>query len=160
MELNYIIEISKIVAVLFTGFSFLFGIYVYTVNSKKERIKSTLEYWGKFYQEIIPFIIKFNEQYPSKLHTNEIMEIDNLPDTKKTLHNIINKYEQLAIGIDLKAYEIKALNSLSGQEIISSFHRYEGYIFHRRIQKNNPQIWSQFEELTKNLIKLRNSNNF
>ena len=83
MELNYIIEISKIVAVLFTGFSFLFGIYIYTVNSKKERIKSTLEYWGKFHQEIIPFIIKFNEQYPSKLHTNEIMEIDNLPDTKK-----------------------------------------------------------------------------
>lgn len=157
MGLNYIIEISKIVAVLFTGFSFLFGIYIYMVNSRKERVKSTLEYWGKFYQEIIPFIIKFNEQYPSKLHAKEIMEIDNLPDTKKTLHNIINKYEQLAIGIDLKAYEIKALNSLSGQEIISSFHRYEGYIFHRRIQKNNPQIWSQFEELTKKLIELRNS---
>ena len=83
MELNYIIEISKIVAVLFTGFSFLFGIYIYMVNSKKERVKSTLEYWGKFYQEIIPFIIKFNEQYPSKLHAKEIMEIDNLPDTKK-----------------------------------------------------------------------------
>lgn len=159
MELNHIIEISKIVAVLFTGFSFLFGIYIYTVNSKKERIKSTLEYWGKFHQEIIPFIIKFNEQYPSKLHTNEIGEIDNLPDAKKILHNILNKYEQLAIGVDLKAYEIKALNSLSGQEVISSFHRYEGYIFHRRIQKNNPQIWSQFEELTKNLIKLRSSNN-
>ncbi|WP_288988902.1 DUF4760 domain-containing protein [uncultured Pseudoalteromonas sp.] len=159
MELNHIIEISKIVAVLFTGFSFLFGIYIYTVNSKKERIKSTLEYWGKFHQEIIPFIIKFNEQYSGKLHAKEIREMDNLPDTKKTLHNILNKYEQLAIGIDLKAYEIKALNSLSGQEIISSFHRYEGYIFHRRIQKNNPQIWSQFEELTKNLIKLRNSNN-
>lgn len=160
MELNYIIEISKIIAVLFTGFSFLFGIYIYMVNSRKERVKSTLEYWGKFYQEIIPFITTFNTQYSGKLHGKEIREMDNLPDTRKTLHNILNKYEQLAIGIDLKAYEIKALNSLSGQEIISSFHRYEGYIFHRRIQKNNPQIWSQFEELTKNLIKLRNSNNF
>lgn len=150
MELNYIIEISKIVAVLFTGFSFLFGIYIYMINSKKERVKSTLEYWGKFYQEIIPFITAFNTQYSGKLNAKEIREMDNLPDTKNTLHNILNKYEQLAIGIDLKAYEIKALNLLSGQEIISSFHRYEGYIFHRRIQKNNPQIWSQFEELTKN----------
>ncbi|TMP67238.1 hypothetical protein CWB76_17165 [Pseudoalteromonas sp. S1609] len=160
MELNYIIEISKIVAVLFTGFSFLFGIYIYMINSKKERVKSTLEYWEKFYQEIIPFITAFNTQYSGKLHAKEIREMDNLPDTKNTLHNILNKYEQLAIGIDLKAYEIKALNLLSGHEITSSFHRYEGYIFHRRIQKNNPQIWSQFEELTKNLIKLRNSNNF
>lgn len=160
MELNYIIEISKIVAVLFTGFSFLFGIYIYMINSKKERVKSTLEYWGKFYQEIIPFITAFNTQYSGKLHAKEIRKMDNLPDTKNTLHNILNKYEQLAIGIDLKAYEIKALNLLSGQEVISSFHRYEGYIFHRRIQKNNPQIWSQFEELTKKLIELRNSNNF
>ena len=155
MELNNIIEISKIVAVLFTGFSFLFGIYIYMNNSKKERIKTTLEYWGKFYQEITPFITKFNDEYVGKLHANEVMEIDKIPDTKKTLHHILNKFEQLAIGVELKAYEIKALNSLSGQEIISCFHRYEGYIFHRRIQKKNPKIWSQFELLVKNLIKLR-----
>ncbi|WP_220488755.1 hypothetical protein, partial [Pseudoalteromonas sp. SR45-5] len=58
-------------------------------------------------------------------------------------------------GVDLKAYEIKALNSLSGQEIINSYHRYEAYIFYRRAHKENPEIWLQYEKLVKLLIKLR-----
>ncbi|XQF93155.1 DUF4760 domain-containing protein [Pseudoalteromonas espejiana] len=155
MESNYIIEISKVIAVLFTGCSFLFGIYIYMVNSKKERIKSTLEYWEKFHQEVIPYIIKFNNIYSGKLHANEVKEVVNLPELKETLHYILNKYEQLAIGVDLKAYEINALNSLSGQEPINSYHRYEAYIFYRRTHKGNPEIWSQYERLVKLLIKLR-----
>ena len=155
MELNYIIEISKVIAVLFAGCSFLFGIYIYIVNSRKERIKSTLEYWRMFHQEVIPYLIKFNNKYPGKLHDNEVREVVNLSDMKETLHHILNKYEQLAIGVDLKAYEIKALNSLSGQEIINSYHRYEAYIFYRRAHKENPEIWLQYEKLVKLLIKLR-----
>lgn len=155
MELNYIIEISKILAVLFAGFSFLLGVYIYMVNSRKERIKSTLEYWGRFHQDLMPYIIKFNNKYSGKLHDNEVREIVNLSDIKETLHHILNKYEQLAIGVDLKAYEINALNSLSGQELINSYHRYEAYIFYRRTHKGNPEIWFQYESLVKRLIELR-----
>jgi len=145
---------SRLIAAVVTALSFIFGAYVYFSNSRKERIRCTLSYWENFYTDVKKRILDFNADY-SDFNEAIYEKIASHNTDKNKLHDILNSFEKLALGVNLGAYDLVALNRAAGKTITTIYSKYEPYIVQRRDSTNNPNSWSEFELLNDQLCKLR-----
>ncbi|MFT6898158.1 MAG: hypothetical protein ACJA13_002578 [Paraglaciecola sp.] len=148
--LNY----SKVIASIITALSFIFGAYIYFANSRKDRIKDTLTYWEGFYREIKPSVQYFSTHAPS-VEGEVVKNIAAHKTDKNKLHDILNNFEKLALGVNLGAYDLNSLNRVAGKTILQLYERYEQYIHYRRRDPKTSNSWSEFEMLYTRLKKIR-----
>lgn len=160
----------KVVALFLTVISIFLGVCQFNVNVKRDRERQTLDYWERINQALkqekrelknkINVDLRDDTQMAceNKIEHDMAMKIlDNDKLSVKT-NRIINRYERLALGVNIGAYDVRVLNRLVGQNIIDNYCRFEAYIEARREKLNRPYAWKEFEKLTNKLKTLREKN--
>ncbi|MEM9671636.1 MAG: DUF4760 domain-containing protein [Cyclobacteriaceae bacterium] len=155
MILEDLIDYAKIIGPLLTGASILLSAIYFIANIKRDRTKQTLDYWEKINQELKTEKRKLQRDYGDKIDTDLARLILEDKEERIRLNRVINIYERLAVGINLKVYDIRVLNRVVGQNIINNYNRYENYILERREKLDRPFAWKDFQTLSMKLQRLR-----
>jgi Domain of unknown function (DUF4760) len=135
--------------------SFAFAAIVYYVNSKRDRIKRTLDYWESVNNELREEKLELRKDYGAVLSTEDVEKIYSDIDERVKVNKVLNTFERLSIGVNLGVYDIKTLNRIVGRRLISNFERFEPYILYRREKKLQHHAWLEFEILKNNLVAIR-----
>ncbi|MCM0079999.1 DUF4760 domain-containing protein [Geomonas sp. Red32] len=127
---------------------------IYQTN-KRDRMKSTLEYYEKVNQEIKTAKGDVRKKYGSTLTRDTCAQI--LKDSEYTvkLHKILNAYERMCLAANIGIFDIDVLNKISGANLIQNYDRYSAYILYRREIKDKEFIWVEFEKLIRELRRKR-----
>jgi len=64
--------------------------------------------------------------------------------------------EHFAVGVNNSIYDIKILNSMAGNKMISLFSNCESVIHNKREGRDNQKNYAEFEKMINQLKKLRN----
>lgn len=155
MDIQELINIAKLVGPILSATSLILGLIYYIRNVKRDRRKQTLDYWEKINQELKVEKRLLLKDYGNKIESEMAYLILEDGEEQKRLNKVINIYERLSLGVNIKAYDIKTLNRLVGQNLIDNFNRFEEYIIARRKKLNRPFAWIEFQTLVSSLRKLR-----
>ena len=70
-----LISYSKLAGPFLTAISICFGVYVFHVNSRRDRIKKTLDYWEEVNQKLKNEKRELQREYGNKLTHDQANEI-------------------------------------------------------------------------------------
>ena len=161
---------AKIAALLLTFISICFGVCQFNANVKRDMERQTLDYWERINQALKQEKRELKNYLDVDLRDDTQMACENKIEHKMALeildneklrvqtNRIINRYERLALGVNIGAYDLRVLDRLVGQNIIDNYCRFEAYIEARREKLNRPYAWKEFEKLTNKLKTLREKN--
>ena len=165
------VDYVKIVALSLTVISICVGICRFNVNVKRDRERQTLDYWERVNQALkqekrelknyLDIDLRDDTQMACENRIEHKMALKILDDEKLRVktNRIINRYERLALGVNVGAYDLRVLNRLAGQNIIDNYCRFKVYIIEVRRKKDiRPFVWNEFEELKEELKTLREKN--
>ncbi len=71
---------------------------------------------------------------------------DDLQNRSK-LTDILNTYEGLARGVNLRLYDEKLVKIARKSNTLAVYSIFREFILHRRLESNNPELWDEFEKL-------------
>ena len=149
-----ILNYSRLIAVIVSALSFSFGVFVFFKNSQREKTKTTLNYWQDTSKSILEEVLSFYKDYP-KVKEGVFERVEKCDDGYKRLHSILNKLEQLALGINLGAYDLKVLNRAAGKTILALYATLQPFIQNRNLTHPEKNSWTEFATLNNKLLKLR-----
>ncbi len=150
-----LLKYAKLVGPILSGFSLLIGLLYFMQNTRRDRVKQTLDYWAKVNQQLKTEKRELLKDYGDSISVEMAELILDDKDEQVRINRVINIYERLALGINSKAYDLQTLNKLTGQNIINNYVRFENYIKARRKKLERPFAWNEFQTLKQNLEKLR-----
>ncbi len=148
-------DYAKIIGLILTVSSILLGVAYFIINLKRDRAKQTLDYWEKINQQLKAGKWLLLKDYGTKIDSKMAQLILEDDDQQIAINRVINIYERLALGVNIKAYDIQVLNKLVGQNIIDNYARFEAYIEARRTKLDRPYAWREFQKLSERLDKIR-----
>lgn len=148
-------DITTIISASLTALSVISGVVVFLINSRRERIKKTLDFWENINQQLKNEKGDLHQEFGTKITIEQATTWIDKGDEAIKINRVLNIYERLALGVNLGAYDIKVLNRLVGFNLISNFERFEAYIKVRRERFNRPFAWKEFELLIKKIKKIR-----
>ena len=148
-------EITTLCGTLLTAISVIFGVSVFLINSRRERIKKTLDFWENINQQLKNEKRDLHREFGTKITEEQAVALIRNRDDATKINRVLNIYERMALGVNLGVYDIKVLNRLVGFNLISNFERFEKYIIERRKKFNRPFAWKEFEILIVSIKKHR-----
>jgi hypothetical protein len=145
---------TTVAAILIT-IQILIAVLSIYLSNKRDRMKSTLDYYEKINQEIKLEKGEVRNKYGTTFTRDTCEEI--LKDNEYTvkLHKVLNAYERMCLATNIGIFDINVLNKISGTNLIQNFERYSTYIYYRREIKNKIYLWVEFEKLVKELTRKR-----
>lgn len=133
------------------------AVAVYSIyqTNKRDRMKTTLDYYEKVNQEIKREKREIKEKYGPTLTKEVSHQIHNERIDASKVNKILNSYERLSLGANLGVYDINVLSKISGKLLIENYERFREYIEYRRELKKSHTAWIEFEKLILELKRLR-----
>ena len=153
--MSEISEIATVVGTILTAISLGSGVIVFLVNSRRERIKKTLDFWENINQQLKKEKRDLDREYGTKITQEQAISLIEDRDEATKINRVLNIYERMALGVNLGAYDIKVLNRMVRFNLISNYERFEEYIVARRKKFERPFAWTEFEKLIKIIRKYR-----
>ena len=158
--ISEISNLAEVIGSLLSALSLIIGVIVFYLQIKRDKAKHTLNYWEQINQELKEEKRLLLNDYGTEItedDAQEILESDNEDHIK--INKILNMYERLALGVNIKAYDIKVLNRIAGGELINSYKRFKGYIIIYNKQDNTSILWIEFQKLYDRLEVIRKIKN-
>jgi hypothetical protein len=139
--------------------SLFFGVAVFIWNTRKERRKATLDYWDEVNQEIKSSKRELKGVLGSSISSEQAQELLTNSEHTVKVNRLLNIYERIALRVELKDFDIKMLNQLTGANFIAAYEGFQPYIELRRESLSRPFAWIEFERVVQKLQKLREKAN-
>lgn len=155
MNIEQASYLATIIGVILIIPQVFIGVYSIVKNNRRERIKSTLDYYEEVNQAIKSQKNEIKEKYGDQISREMAISIHQENKDVPAINRVLNLYERLALGSNLGIYDLKTLNRISGRLLIKNYERYKEYIYYRREIQKAPNAWIDFENMVIKLRKLR-----
>jgi hypothetical protein len=155
MDINLILQASTTVA----GFSIIVvSIIAIHTQRKTAKQKFTMEYLQLLtFDENLKISAKFlRDCYLDNNKSVELIASSNKEEYKKqqdSLVPILNYFETLAIGVEIKIYDLNTIKLSRKQQVIHTFKQSEPYIKKIREKLKNDNLFINLENLSKKLAE-------
>jgi hypothetical protein len=127
-----------------------------TADHTRRKREATIHYINQIrpqYREMNNELIqKLGEGAVDDTKINAILENKELHSKVK---DMLGLFEHLAVGVNANVFDLKLLNLMSGNYLITINNRYMQYFERRRREANNPRLYEEFGKLVTNLKQLR-----
>jgi hypothetical protein len=155
MSLNDAAQFATIIGVVLVTPQIGIALWSIVVTNRRDRIKSTLDYYEEFNAKIKIPKKELKEKY-GEIITREVAEkIDNDKKDAEKLRNILNQYERLSLGVNLNIYDLKTIKRICGRRLIENYNRYKEYMYYRRDVKKIQIMYEEFETLVIQLQQIK-----
>lgn len=155
MNIEQASQIATVVGVLLVVPQIFIAVWSVVRNNRRERIKSTLNYYEDINQKIKIQKKAIKEKHGEKISRERAISIHDENEDISAINNVLNLYERLSLGVNMGIYDLKTINRISGKLLIDNYERFQEYILYRRELKKAPNAWKEFETLIEKLRKMR-----
>jgi predicted nucleic acid-binding Zn-ribbon protein len=125
----------------------LFAIFSFRADHDRRRKQATIEQMLDVRNEYRDKWDKFRENGEKAISKKEAREIDETPERRKQVEDILSLFEHLSTGVNTGVFDLSLLNRLSGQYIINVFERCQGFIeYVREKDKEEGKTTRYYEE--------------
>lgn len=152
MDGKLVVDIFQVVTGIATGLSVIVLIITTILNDTRNRKEMTIQYTITHGADKESFQYKLKEY-----ETNGRIDVDKVKrdgDMLFEVESYLFAMERLAVGINMKVYDIKILDKVMGQKAIDQFEILEPYIIEAR-SKDYVAIYTEYEKMVGNLRKIR-----
>ncbi len=157
MTLEEASQLATIAGVILVVPQLVIAVYSIVRNNRREKIKSTLDYYEQINQQLKVEKKVIKEKYGEEINRELAIKIHDEKQDVSSINRILNLYERIALGINLGIYDIHALNRASGKLLVNNYMRFKPYIEYRRELMRSPNAWLEFENLYRKLNEIRQS---
>lgn len=167
--LSVIVEISTIVTNLFLSVGVVIAIFQ-LIQMKKSNIlqsksliadherrkkQSTLEFYTNIYPCLSEYRTKITDIFGSGYVTPDDARYRQNADIQKIIYEYLVILERFAVGVNSGIYDINVFAKTSGKVVSDMYKKLSPIIEEMRINQNYPEMFNDFEEMSKNVEKIR-----
>jgi hypothetical protein len=121
---------------------------------QKRRYQATLDFYRKISDQCDTLVYAMNAKFPNNDITDPY-QVNNDGDTLKTVEKFLFLMEEVSAGINAKVFDIRVFGQITGEDYIRWFKRLKDVIESHRTKFNYPTLYRYYEEMVKNLERIR-----
>jgi hypothetical protein len=153
LNLDSVEKVFSIVGNMFIFFGVFVVVWQLLADHKRRKYQATLEFYRKIGDKCDDLLEIINDKFPD----GDVIEYDKVKNDREVL-KAIEKFlflmEEISVGINTKAFDIKVFGKITGEDYIKWFYRFERIIENFRV-KYNPCVYKDFEKMIYKLNRIR-----
>lgn len=168
--LNTIVDISTIITNLFLAVGVIIAVFQ-LIQMKKSNLlqtqsmmadherrkkQSTLEFYTNIYPHLSELRTKITDTFGSEYITPNDSRYANDINIQKTVYEYLVIIERFAVGVNTGIYDIGIFVNTSGKVVSDMYKKLSPIINEMRLTQNYPEMFSDFEKMSKEVEKIRN----
>lgn len=122
----------------------------FKADHERRRKQSTIEYVNVIRERYRPI----NNSLANKFGGNHVINLSEIgPSDKSDIIELLSVVEHLAVGVNVKVYDIEVIEKMAGTYFLRMYRRLEPYIVNAR--NNNKKAYTEFESMKSKIELLR-----
>ncbi|MCG7570536.1 DUF4760 domain-containing protein [Pseudoalteromonas sp. CNC9-20] len=150
-----VVDWVKVISSCLTSLSVISGVFIYCDSRRNERKKNALNFWYEFADSTVTEFIEVSEALPKYFSDTNLAQVKGDKELNARVHNLLNKFERLALGVNVKAYDPNTIKKIAKTDLVGCYLRLSPLIRYHRLATGKMQSWSEFEKLYNYLIEER-----
>ena len=148
--IDIITNIFMIVGVVVATFQLRMTRKSFLADHERRKKQSTIEFCHEILEILSPLRSRIKNTFGED-HINIGDPRYNDGTLQSIITNYLNTMERLAVGINLKVYDLHTFRRISGRSTINMFNKLKGVIDHKRKKANRTDMYGDFEKLVHDL---------